>query len=627
MKNQANQRIMTKFLFALLVLVCGIIVHVNKDVKVNASSVNDSQYDFKYSPTMNSKMNQNFHYNTPQGFSSDIQSIVPKYGKNNKVKYWEVYYLQAPYPNNTRFANQWYGVKTTDFVKFTPLVNSKNPTSKQNVAIPDAAYKNKNGVSVSVDKNNKNAIPWNYVATGAVISNNGLKNKALLKKDKWGHSIKRNAELAYFSTFTGNGQGGIYLAYRNNQNQFHPYSSKPVLTNNIVGKQVSTDFRDPYVTTNGKQLIMYVAGGVNSKMFVLTSSDGIHWKYNSNNDIALSGLVETPNIQTINGKTFMIYSAQESLGNKQGFTKYVQGYLDKNGIFKKTGAVNNLDDGTDLYAGNYERIDKDNVVGIGWLGNWIYTPIVWDSSKFPDMLHSGTFTMSRILQRSGSKLVSIPVEPGKSILKHYYKVKSTRSKFKVESSRKVEIDYSSNSNKTINLVRNSHNSININFANNYMTVTRKEDQSVPNGMNTTTSTGLNSSKIKRVILYVDNSSVEIYLPEIKKMFTVQDFPNESGNQRYLLSTNKGSKINVYSFKGLVNKSYVKSELNTIQSKAKRKLHRKGSNRAKAYKALSNVKIAKKYIAKANKSRNDAKSNVYLAISNYYLSNAKYFLNN
>ncbi|TMT02766.1 hypothetical protein FD690_01170 [Apilactobacillus kunkeei] len=589
---------------------------------------NNPKYDFNYSPTFNPKFEQNFHYNNPQGYSNDIQSIVPKYGSDGKVQYWEVYYLGTQYPNNFNYSSHWYGLKTTDFVNFTPISNPDNPTSKDNVAIPDAAYKDAKGNSVEVSDNNKNGIPWEYVATGTVISNNAINNKPLFTKDEWGNPIDNDAELSYFSTFgNGGNQKGIYLAYKNKNSQFHPYSSNEIVSSAIVGSQPSTDFRDPYINTNGHQLIMYVAGGLNHKMFTLTSADGINWSHNPNDDVQLDGLVETPNIQTISGQTVMIYSAQPSIQNKLGFTKYIAGYFDNNGIFKRTGKITNLDDGSDFYAGNYVKIDNDTVANIGWLGDWIYTPSIWNESTFPGILHAGSFTMSRALQYNGKEITSIPIEPGQTKLDSKTKVKTTKNAVNVPSSKKVEITYEAGTNKKIYLVRNAHNSITITFANNKMTVTRKEDKNVVKGMNLTLSTSLNNVKIKRVILYVDNSSVEIYLPQIKKMFTLEDIANEKSNQAYSLKTDKPGNVNIYSFTGSVDSNYVNGLYSSVQNrfnKMKSRLGSEASQISSVYYANRNLKTAMSYINKAKNLNGDSTANVYLAMANYYLSNANYW---
>lgn len=594
------------------------------------SDPNDPNYDFNYAPTFNSKFNQNYHYNNPQGFSNDIQSIVPQYDENGKVKYWEVYYLGTQYPNNFKYSSHWYGVKTTDFVTFTPLVNEANPTSKDNVAIPDAVYKDKNGNAVEVADNNKNGIPWDYVATGSVVLNNAINNKPLVTKDQWGNAIDANAKLSYFSTFSNTGESkGIYLAYSNNGSQFHPYSDAPAVTSDIVGKQPSTDFRDPFVTNNGKQLIMYVAGGLNHKMFTLTSTDGVNWSHNPNDDVKLDGLVETPSIQTIKGQTIMFFSAQAGIVGDQkiGYTKYITGNLDKNGIFKPTGKVQVLDNGTDLYAGNYVKIDNDTVAYVGWISDWVYSPTIWTQSAFPGNQHAGGFSLPRVLQYENQKVLTTPIEPGQTKLDSKTKVKSTKNVVKVPSSKKVEIQYDAGSNKKIYLVRNAHNSITITFANNKMTVTRKEDKNVFKGMNVTTSTSLENTKIKRVVLYVDNSSVEIYLPQLKKMFTVQDIPNEHANQAYSLKTDKSGKVNVYSFTGSVDSNYVNGLYSSAQDKLNKMKSRFGSEAShlsSVYYANKNLKTAMSYINKAKNVSGDATANIYLAMANYYLSNANYW---
>ncbi|TMT02698.1 hypothetical protein FD687_01360 [Apilactobacillus kunkeei] len=594
--------------------------NVDKSQDVNSQKTYDPKYDFKYNQTFDTKLNQNFHYNNPQGFSNDIQSIVPEYDDNGKVKLWDLYYLSNQYPNNYGPANSWYGVKTNDFVHFTPISDESDPTSRKNVAIPDDAYKDRDGNSVEVDENNKDGIPWGSVATGSVIKNNSVNGKPLFTHDHWGNDIDSDAKLAYVSTFgRDNKVGGIYLVYSNKNSQFHPYSDEPVLTQNIVGQQVSPDFRDPYVTTDGTKLIMYVAGGVNKKMFTLTSSNGIDWYHNKNDDVDLDGLDETPNIQTINGQTIMFFSAQPGIEYKLGYTKYVTGHLDSNGIFKRDGEIRNLDDGFDYYAGNFVKIDNDTVANVGWLGSWIYS-----INCGTGVQHAGTFTMPRIIQYNGTEATSIPFEPGQTRLESTTRVKSTNNVVNIPSSRKVDIDYDGTTHKKIYLVRNDHNSITISFDNNQMTVSRKEDKNVNSGMNITTSTSLNDVKIKHVVLYVDNSSVEIFLPQIKKMFTVQDVPNETSNQPYSLKTDKSALVKISSFSGNVDSNYINNLFSSINNRFNQLKSRQSVNANYVKSVSNNLSNATTYISKANNASGDATANVYLAIANYYLSNANYW---
>jgi sucrose-6-phosphate hydrolase SacC (GH32 family) len=621
----------------------------NSNVKSsNQKDVHDKFHDFNYAPYFNTTFNQNYHYNNPEGFSNDVQSIVPVYNDQGKVNYWKVYYLTTPYVKNSFYSSSWYGLKTKDFVNFSPLVNEEKSTSTENIAIPDASYKDENGRSVQVQSNNHNGIPWGYVATGTVVSNKLPNKSQMFTKDQWGNSIDEDAELSYFSTFGGNGasnqgqQAGIYLAYSNHGEQFHPYSDKAVVDSSIVGTQPSSDFRDPYVTTNGKDgLIMYVAGGLNHKMFTLTSKDGLNWKHNPKNDVKLDGLVETPNIQTINNKTVMFFSAQPSLENKLGFTKYVTGKLDDKGIFKPTGSIKNLDDGTDFYAGNYVKIDNNTVVNIGWLGDWIYTPSIWNTDKFlggANNEHNGSFTMPRVLQSNKSGVTAIPIEPGQATLDYHVKLNSASKNIKIPSSKKVEVNFNSSKNKNIYLVRNNNNNVKISLNNGKMTVTRTEqgtnvinkgDHDAENGaMNTTTSTSLNSTSVKRVVLYIDNDSVEIYLPQVKKMFTVEDIPNEVPNQAYTLSTDNAAKVKVYSFNGSVDNNYIAKQMGILNNSYAKLKNNIATDSATQKSTLSYIKTnltnASRYVNKSNELNGDSTANVYLAIANHYLSNANYW---
>lgn len=163
---------------------------VNSNVNKNPNS----SFAIKNPSLIDKQYQQNFHYNNPEGQSNDIQTIIPHYNANNKIDYWNGYYLWDPASNGK---DQWYHFTTNDFSHFKPY-DISDPLSTNNVAIPD-----KDIDSHELQSNNINdTLPWNTVASGTIINNNSKANgQSWLTKDQWNNPILPDAKLAYFATF------------------------------------------------------------------------------------------------------------------------------------------------------------------------------------------------------------------------------------------------------------------------------------------------------------------------------------------------------------------------------------------------------------------------------------------
>ncbi|MHA8110601.1 KxYKxGKxW signal peptide domain-containing protein [Lactobacillaceae bacterium Melli_B4] len=509
----------------------------------------------------NTVLDQNFHYNSPRGYSNDVQTILPHKDSNGQIDYYDVYYLYNPDPNQIGFADEWYHARTSDFKTFTPYDQS-NPTSVSNVAIPDPDYKDSNGNSTQIASSNKNGIPWGYAATGSVIYNNGM-----LSKDQWNNNIDKDAKLAYFTDLNPNGQT-IFLAYSNNDQQFHPYSNSPVISGKELGiAERPGEFRDISVDRlSDNSLVGYVAGAYTSKMYVVTSKDGVNWSYNPSNDITLGqdGVVEveTPIVKYVNGQAFLFYSWHE--GDNRA-NAAINGVIGSDGIFKTTNDSKSISvDGVpykgDTYAGNYTNVDNDTLVNINWSGNWNYSPLgVGDSYNYLTM-HSGSFALPRLVKNNNGQLQYVPIEPNNEFIGSY-KFSGSGNDFPILVNTNNKFDFSfgdPNSSKSITLKRNNSN-INISIDNGKITVNR--DNSINSKFSKSITSPFGVDDVSKLELYVDNASIELYLPENNQTYNIVNFSTKQ-NEPYKMTVNTNATIDNYEF----NSSYPqlsKTQIDTV----------------------------------------------------------------
>lgn len=324
--------------------------------QVDAASLTSGEY------------NQINHYNIPQGFMNDIQSIF-----KGSDGYYHIYYLANDRYKNSGDGTEWYHVKTKDFEHF------------ENV-----------GVSIPKFSNG-----WSAVATGSVVKNdNGF------YKD-----LPKTAVIAYFTSYTPTGQHQ-YAAYSLDDGvTYKPYNgTEPVMKSTTA----TSDNRDPYVFYNEKtkKMTMYLAEG--DKVGTYTSSDGKHFEYQGAtilNKFSLGGkdlgLVECPNLKNIydpttkSTKQVMFFGANGYNYGQTTGTYYMIGHLDDKGVFVPEQQPKRVDDGSDFYGANFYQ-DGDSIKSIGWNGNWGYTAgkIVDDNNE--ESQHLGSFTTARTMTLRGS---------------------------------------------------------------------------------------------------------------------------------------------------------------------------------------------------------------------------------
>jgi levanase len=314
-----------------------------------------------------SQFDQLYHYNTPQGFLNDIQSIW-----KGRDGYYHFMYIQNPMYKHDGDGTVWYHVKTKDFVHYTDV----------GVSIPKF-----NGI-------------WFSMATGTIIDN----SQGLFT------DLPEDALVAYFTSYI-EGVQKQFIAYSTDEGaSFKPYRDSAIMS----APNDHTDFRDPYMSYDSasKTMMMYLAEG--DKIGTYASKDGITFSYVGAtilNAGALNGkdlgTVECPNIKTLRDpatgeeKTILFFGANGYQYGSTTGTYYMVGHLDDNRVFVTEQQPKRVDDGSDYYGANFMQDGDARITSLAWMGNWGYSAKdISDDNGITYKL--GSISLARHLTLSGS---------------------------------------------------------------------------------------------------------------------------------------------------------------------------------------------------------------------------------
>lgn len=306
---------------------------------------------------------QGYHYMVPSGFMNDIQTIW-----KGRDGYYHLYYLYNQNYKHLGDGTEWYHVRTKDFVHYENI-----------------------GVSIPKFQNG-----WASVATGSVLYNT----------EKVFKDLPSSALIAYFTSYTDQGQMQYCCYSTDDGRSYKKYVENPVLK--ATSKDVN--FRDPYVFFNQatKQLTMYLAEG--DKVGVYTSSNGQDFKYVGAvvlNQYSLDGkdlgTIECPNLKKVydsstgTDKYVLFFYGNGYKYNQTTGSYYIIGHLNSKGVFQPEQQPERVDEGSDFYGANYYQDMSNNIITIGWLGNWGYSSNDVVDDKGDPSYHLGSMSISRKL--------------------------------------------------------------------------------------------------------------------------------------------------------------------------------------------------------------------------------------
>lgn len=462
----------------------------------------------------NARYRHNYHLMSPVGWMNDPNGFSIF---NNKIN---LFYQHSPY--TVGWSTMYWGHATSDdFIKW----------QDQPVALaPDKSY-DKDGCF-----------------SGSVI-------------------VENNKMYALYTAVSSNGQQQA-IAFSNDGINFEKLNRNPVIKSSLLpNNATSGDFRDPKLfkvnntyyaiigsklKTPGGQLLLYKSNnlieGWTYVGIVLSSS------------ITQGGLFECPDYEKIDNQDVIISSPQyvrnsvmNEYQNEHSVT-YQIGTLDLN-----TARFDNINDemfmeefdkGFDFYAAQCLKTNDNRVVMIAWMN-------MWNRSSFPSAAYgwTGAMTLPRELRIVDNHIYQAPVREIEKYRQNKYELNSKIvngidyiNKLNGKCSEiEFEIDVSKlNSDGTAGIKlfagEKNHTDIYYDKASNQIVFDRRENGEIINGNGESGTNGIRycpvevkNNKIK-LRIFLDNSSVEVFVNDGYYTMTGTVFPNEKDDKVALFST-------------------------------------------------------------------------------------------
>ena len=308
------------------------------------------------------------------------------------------------------------------------------------------------------------------------------------------------------------------------------YEGNPVLKSPGI-----KDFRDPKVFWHDESAHWIMSLSVKDKISFYTSPNLIDWTYLSdfNPDwAAYGGVWECPDLfplRTEEGEEKWILFVSINPGGPQGgsATQYFVGDFDGKSFSSTTQTVKWLDWGADNYAGvTWSNVpEKDGRrLFIGWMGNWNYAQVV------PTSPWRSAMTVPRALELSKKGddylLLSKPIEELKKLRVSNSEIKGEKVQLESEL---IELDLRTKSTDFRMELTNAlgeklvligdHDNIRIDRSQSGIIDFEKGFSNLQNAP-------LNGINVQRLTVYLDRSSIEVFVNGGELVLTSIQFPNQ-----------------------------------------------------------------------------------------------------
>lgn len=308
------------------------------------------------------------------------------------------------------------------------------------------------------------------------------------------------------------------------------YENNPVIANPGI-----RDFRDPKVTWHeaSNQWIMILA--VKDRIHLYSSPDLKTWQFESEFGATIGahgGVWECPDLFELTadeGSTKSIMLVSINPGGPQGgsATQYFVGDFDGKQFIPTDSITRWVDYGADNYAGvTFSDIpDTDGRrIFIGWMSNWQYAQIV------PSVNWRSAMTIPRTLnlkkENSGYRLISTPIAEINKITANVMPLSENAS---VANALSYSLDITTNPNEPFTLVLSNNLSEKVEIAVSNKTISMDRTQSgitnfLPEfaAVHTAPLAGI---QVKTVKVFVDASSIEVFVNDGEVVLTDLIFPN------------------------------------------------------------------------------------------------------
>ncbi len=380
--------------------------------------------------------------------------------------------------------------------------------------------------------------------------------------------VENNKMYALYTAVSSYGQQQA-IAFSNDGINFEKLNRNPIIkSSSLPNNATSGDFRDPKLfkvnntyyaiigsklKTPGGQLLLYKSNNL---------IDG--WTYVGvvlSSSITQGGLFECPDYEKIDGQDVIISSPQyvrnsaiNEYQNEHSVT-YQIGTLDLNTAkFDNANGemfMEEFDKGFDFYAAQCLKTNDNRVVMIAWMN-------MWNRSTFPSAAYgwTGAMTLPRELRIIDNHIYQAPIREIQKYRKNKYELNSKIvngidyiSELRGKCSEiEFEIDVSKLNNDGTAGIRlfagdENHTDIYYDMESNQIVFDRRENGEIINGNGESGANGIRycpvnvmDNKIK-LHIFLDNSSVEVFINDGYYTMTGTVFPNEKDDKVALFSTN------------------------------------------------------------------------------------------
>jgi beta-fructofuranosidase len=370
-----------------------------------------------------------------------------------------------------------------------------------------------------------------------------------------GTAIEKDGNLYLMYTAVSNGLQQQAIAYSTDGGiTFQKDRNNPVITTlDLPSNANSSDFRDPKVFKHEDMYYVIIGGKTNGvgQLLLYKSADLTYFEYvgellnNNNPDEAgyyrlTGGIYECPDFFILDGKQILIASPMRLPKDGHDYENlhsvvYMTGNLDyETGAFTHDG-FQELDGGFDFYAAQVAKHPDGRTIMIAWMQMWDRTmPTQVDG-------WAGAFTLPRELSYVNGHLYQAPVREIKNYRENHITESNVQlvpnmpisldgvsgNKIELE----LEIDLGTSNTVSIDLLKGSENYTRITYDKSASTLIFDRSQSGREirgqeaNLNTRTTTIEPVNNKLKLHIFIDVSSVEIFVNDGYKTLTSVVFPN------------------------------------------------------------------------------------------------------
>jgi len=403
-----------------------------------------------------------------------------------------------------------------------------------------------------------------------------LKSKDLVTWKNLGIAIRPDYDYDNYGVYSGSGiehQGDLYLMYTGNHRDkhwvrhpmqciaiMHPNGEVEKLSHPVikdVPEGYTEHFRDPKVWRQGENFYAVIGAqrqNQSGTAVIYKSPDLLNWSFCKELSTELKDfgyMWECPDYFELDGKGIFIFSPQGLEATSMKYQNiYQSGYLIGNLLNIETfefshGEFHELDHGFDFYAPQTMEDDKGRRILIGWMG-------------LPDILYptdkngwAHCLTLPRELKIINGHLYQIPVEELKTLRKSKQNLSTTLkslTSFGHGTNYELECEFTDIETQEVGL--------NLRVGEGEKTVikySRKEEkiildrtlsgEAIATEYGTTRAITYNKDTLKLQI-FMDTSSIEIFINNGEHVMTSRIFPTNTKNKIELFTASGTCQINI-----------------------------------------------------------------------------------